>query len=94
MAVNMNGLGAGAPKPTTTSAPRTDAPAAQDKAAASQSNDEVTLSNQAQGLKAIEARIAATPDVDQAKVDAIRASLTQGKFEINSQEVAQRMLGL
>lgn len=94
MAVNINGFGVGTHKPTTSSATRdNDTQAAQSQSVTS-SNDEVTLSSTAQSLKAMEARIAATPDIDQAKVDAIRAAITQGKFEIDSLSVAQRMLGI
>lgn len=94
MAVNMNGLGVGGTKTSQTTAPRAEQTADKSAQINAPAQDSVTLSNQAQGLMGIKDRIDATPDIDQPKVDAVRAALTQGTFEIDSQSIAERMLGI
>lgn len=94
MAVNINGFGVGTPKANTTQAPKNEQNATANTASSAQSDDAVTLSNQAQALTTLKAKIDAAPDVDQAKVDAIRAQLAQGQFEVDSQSIAERMLGM
>lgn len=100
MAVDINGIG-GRPQQTNTQAADKQQPvnvSAQPvpvaPLAAPQSNDSVTLSSEAQKMQAVQDRVVATGEVDQARVDAIRASIANGSFTVDANKVASAMLGL
>ncbi|QGG80190.1 flagellar biosynthesis anti-sigma factor FlgM [Litorivicinus lipolyticus] len=44
-------------------------------------------------MQAVQERAAATSEVDQARVDAIRASIANGSFTVDANKVASAMLG-
>ena len=67
----------------TESAQRTDA-----------ARDDVQLTDTATNLKRIESQIAAIPEVDQSRVDEIRQRLQSDTYEINHEQLAQKMLRL
>ncbi len=46
----------------------------------------------ATNLKQVEARIAELPDVDRARVDAVRQRVESGAYEINAGRLADRLL--
>lgn len=86
------GLGAGAADKTAT---------AQNQAAQAQSQTEPALSTQpgevvitatAQLLANVAQQIAATSDIDQSRVDAIRQALGSGSYQIDSTRVADGLL--
>ncbi len=54
--------------------------------------DTVELSETAKVLKAADAKIANTPDVDTDKVARIKAALDNGSYSIDSQRVAEKMM--
>jgi len=54
--------------------------------------DEVALTDTAVRLKRIEASLAELPEVDQAKVDALRERVESGDYEIDGSAVAQRLM--
>jgi negative regulator of flagellin synthesis FlgM len=56
------------------------------------SGDSVVLSSEAQTLNRLEAQINASPEVDAARVAAIKEAIANGSFEINSERIAERML--
>ena len=56
--------------------------------------DEVALTDTAVRLKRIEANLAELPEVDQAKVDAIRERVESGSYEVDGNAVAQRLVQL
>jgi len=56
--------------------------------------DSVSLSSTAQNLAKIETELKTLPDVDQSKVDAIKAQIESGDYQINSQNLAQKMLNI
>ena len=56
------------------------------------SQDTVELSQTAKVLKAADATIANTPDVDSDKVARIKAALDNGSYTIDSQRVAEKMM--
>ncbi len=99
MAIDINGIG-GRPQQVNTQSTERSATGASTQPstvvplAAPQSNDSVTLSSQAQEMQAVQERTAATNEVDQARVDAIRASIANGDFKIDANKVASAMLGL
>ena len=59
---------------------------------ASASADRVQLSREAQSLNRLEAQMAASPDVDMDKVAAIKAAITEGRFSINAERIAENLL--
>ena len=56
--------------------------------------DSVSLSSTAQNLAKIETELKSLPDVDQSKVDAIKAQIASGDYQVNSQNLAQKMLNI
>ncbi len=56
--------------------------------------DAVELTNTATRLKRIEAALAETPEVDRARVDDVRQRLQSGTYEIDHEQLAQKMLRL
>lgn len=66
------------------------APASARKGAAPQ--DSVFLSQQAHAMSKLEAQAMQSKDVDEAKVAAIRQAIAEGRYVVDSQSVADRML--
>lgn len=58
------------------------------------SRDSVSLSSTAQNLAKIEAGLKSLSDVDQSKVDSIKARVDSGEYQVNSQNMAQKMLDI
>jgi|SRR5690606_20327493 len=54
--------------------------------------DNVSLSSQAQALGRLEQAVQKSGDVDEAKVDAIRQAIAEGRYQIDSDKIAERML--
>lgn len=54
--------------------------------------DEVRLSSSALKLQEAERRLALHPEIDQARVDAIRESLKNGTYEVHAGRVAEGLL--
>jgi negative regulator of flagellin synthesis FlgM len=59
---------------------------------ASSTASQVRLTDTATNLKQIEARIADLPDVDQARVDAVRKRVESGDYQVNAGRLADRLL--
>jgi len=57
-------------------------------------SDSVSLSSAAQNLAKIESDLRSLPDVDQNKVDAIKARVDSGEYQVDSQNLAQKMLSI
>mgnify|MGYP000400235671 FL=1 len=56
--------------------------------------DSVSLSSTAQNIAKIEAEIKSLPDVDQSKVDSIKARIDNGDYQVDSQNLAQKLLDI
>ncbi len=54
--------------------------------------DEVSLSQEARSMNALRNRIDDLPDVDEDKVAAIRQAISEGRFEINAERIAENLL--
>jgi negative regulator of flagellin synthesis FlgM len=54
--------------------------------------DTVELSDTARALKAADAQIANTPDVDSDKVARIKAAIDDGSYSIDAERVAEKMI--
>ena len=59
---------------------------------ASSTSSQVQLTDTATNLKQIEARIANQPDVDRARVDAVRQRVESGAYQMNAGRLADRLL--
>lgn len=69
-------------------------PAVSDQGNANYRSDSVSLSNAAKALTQIESELKSLPEVDQDRVDAIKAQIDQGTYSIDSNRMAQKMLDL
>ena len=58
------------------------------------SKDSVSFSSSAQNLSRIEAEIKALPDVNQSRVDEVRARIESGEYTPDSDNLARKMLDL
>lgn len=56
--------------------------------------DEVALTDAAARLKAVEARLAELPDVDRARVEAIRKRIESGEYQPDPARIAQKLVRL
>lgn len=55
--------------------------------------DKVELSNLSASLNKADAAIASTPVVDRAKVEEIRQAISEGRFTINAERIADKLIG-
>ena len=58
------------------------------------SRDQVDLSQEAQTIKNLEAKAQSSEGVDTAKVEELRQRIASGDYAINSQSIAEKMIGL
>lgn len=80
-------------KPAAPNAPEAKAPATPDAAPVSKgASDQVVLSQEAQTLGRLQAKINTSPDVDLEKVAEIRRAIAEGRFEINPERIAENMI--
>jgi negative regulator of flagellin synthesis FlgM len=63
-----------------------------ESAAESAAADHVTLTDSAKSLQKIEEALANAPVVDSAKVEAVKLSLANGSYQVDSQRVADKIL--
>ncbi|MCR6653720.1 MAG: flagellar biosynthesis anti-sigma factor FlgM [Cellvibrionaceae bacterium] len=74
------------------SAPPAEAGAGSRSSAKPSVGDNVSLSSQAQTLGRLETAVKQSGDVDEAKVAAIRQAIAEGRYSIDSDAIAERML--
>lgn len=79
-------------KPAAPSAPEAKTPAPDAAPARKGASDQVVLSQEAQTLGRLQAKINSSPDVDLEKVAEIRRAIAEGRFEINPERIAENML--
>jgi negative regulator of flagellin synthesis FlgM len=79
-------------KPAAPSAPEAKAPAPDTAPTSKGAGDKVVLSQEAQTLGRLQAKINSSPDVDLEKVAEIRRAIAEGRFEINPERIAENML--
>lgn len=68
-------------------------PSESGRTATARSEDKVELSNLSSSLNKADAAIASTPVVDRAKVDEIRQAISEGRFSVNAERIADRLIG-
>lgn len=64
------------------------------RAGQSDQTDRLSLSSGAGRLQSLIAKAEAAPDVNQAKVDAIKTAISQGQYAVDADSLAARMLGV
>lgn len=88
--VNTNGLRSRSGNVAATPGEKTPPPATTGKPAGAKDN--VVLSQEAQNLHKLQAKISSMPDVDAERVASIKKAIAEGKFEINAERIAENML--
>lgn len=73
-------------------APAVGAPNEGKSSAKPAAGDNVSLSSQAQALGRLEQAVQKSSDVDEAKVAAIRQAIAEGRYQVDSNKIAERML--
>jgi negative regulator of flagellin synthesis FlgM len=58
------------------------------------SQDKVTLTDQAASVQNMQQTAKAYPDIDTAKVEAIKAAIASGNFEIDVDKIASRLVDI
>lgn len=79
-------------KPVAPSVPEAKTPAPDAAPTTKGASDLVVLSQEAQTLGRLQAKINSSPDVDLEKVAEIRRAISEGRFEINPERIAENML--
>jgi negative regulator of flagellin synthesis FlgM len=64
------------------------------KVVAAQAADAVTVSRDASKIISIEAKLRELPEIDQPRVDRIRAAIANGEYHVDPRRVAQKFLEL
>ena len=59
---------------------------------AAPTRDSVTLTDSARSLQKLEEAVASAPVVSESRVEAVKAAIAQGKYEVNAERVAEKML--
>ncbi len=60
----------------------------------SSTNDNVSLSSTARNLAQIESELKSLPEVDQARVDEIKARIDNGSYSVDADSLAQKLLDM
>jgi len=98
MNIDLNNLNPSRPDSSRSNSTRNDAVSrdsgSSEKASAQAPADNVSLSETAKTLASVEAQLKESPEVDLSKVEAIRARLESGEYQINSDNMAQKMLDI
>lgn len=101
MAVNFNGIGnnqvnsptTNTDKATNTKSGNQSAPAEQaSRQAPAARGENVNLSKQAKELRQMGEKLESYPEVDDSRVEQIRAALADGSYKVDAEKVAQKML--
>jgi negative regulator of flagellin synthesis FlgM len=62
------------------------------EASASVASSSVNLTQTASSLQALEKSIAAAPEIDQQKVDAVRKAISEGTYKVDSERTATKLI--
>ena len=92
--INSNSQVAGSgSKSTTKTIDDTNTPKADSiTAAAGNTSDQVELTNSAQKIDQVVSSLSAEPIVDRQKIDEIKSALAEGRYEINSAAIADKLI--
>lgn len=92
MAIDINKLNNSASarvrsQPTTQNGVQNDA-VKSNTAAATQKNDSVVITSQAQQLQGVQSKMASLPEVDQKKVAEIKQAIAEGRYKVDPEKLA------
>lgn len=92
--VNTNQVSGSSVKSTSLPAKDSDKATASNKAesAATTSNEQVELTSAAQKLDEVVASLGSEPVVDRQKIEALKQALADGKYQIDSANIAQKLI--
>jgi negative regulator of flagellin synthesis FlgM len=99
MTVDFNGIGPGQVNSQNTRADKPQGTQTQ-PAAAEQSREQsvrgenVSLSSQAKNLKQLEQTLDSYPEVDDNRIEQIKAALADGSYKVDAEKLAQKMLDM
>lgn len=99
MSNKIDGPGSGSPPPLTgrsesKSHTRALGPPVSERSRPPEDSARVEVTNQALKMRRLEAKIMALPDVDEARVDAVREKLARGGYAINKESIAEKLLAI
>ncbi|WP_111496345.1 MULTISPECIES: flagellar biosynthesis anti-sigma factor FlgM [Marinobacter] len=100
MSVNFNGVGPGHVNTKTNqnvseqSAPKSPSTPTEQARTQSSQPDSVSLSSQARDLKKLEEQMNSYPEVDDERVEQIKAALADGSYKVDAEKLAQKMLDM
>ncbi|WP_297794598.1 flagellar biosynthesis anti-sigma factor FlgM [uncultured Marinobacter sp.] len=98
MSVDFNGIGPGQVNTQRTTADKsgstqnTQAPEQAKSQAQGARGENVNLSSQAKNLKQLEQKLGDYPEMDDGRIEQIRAALADGSYKIDAEKLAQKML--
>ena len=79
---------------TRTTGPSSVAGASKPSAADSVSKDTVTFTSNVDAMLKLEEKLASIPDVDNARVESIRASIAEGSYRIDTGKIVDNLLNI
>ncbi|MEX0603201.1 MAG: flagellar biosynthesis anti-sigma factor FlgM [Marinobacter sp.] len=100
MTVDFNGIGPGQVNTQKTSTSKSEAsqtkPQLSPEGAKAQAprGENVSLSDQAKNLKQLEQRLDSYPEMDDQRIEEIKAALADGSYKIDAEKLAQKMLDM
>ncbi|NKF50195.1 flagellar biosynthesis anti-sigma factor FlgM [Shewanella sp. WXL01] len=59
-----------------------------EQASSAVKGDSVSITSQAQGLQSAQSKMAALPDVDQAKIAEIKQAISEGRYKVDPEKLA------
>ena len=100
MSVDLNGIGPGQVNTQRTTADKSSSTQSPQQASADQAKSQapsargenVNLSSQAKNLKQLEQKLGDYPEMDDDRIEQIRAALADGSYKIDAEKLAQKML--
>jgi len=92
LGVHPSGLGSVASEKTQTSLGQATAATPAQPGGEAPTSPEVQITSAAQLLAAVERQLANTPEVDSGRVDATRQALSEGSYQVDSEQVADGLL--
>lgn len=100
MTVDFNGIGSGQVNTRRNTTEQTQSSQKQQPAAPEQAStqaargENVSLSNQAKGLKQLEQKLNSYPETDDERIEQIKSALADGSYKIDAEKLAQKMLDM
>jgi len=73
---------------------RTERPGSERASGAASGSDQLSLTSSAQLLKELNDVVAATPEVDESRVEAIKQAIAEGTYDVDAGRIADQLLKL